>query len=44
MIEVRPNPSMLTHQGTYGEYGGAYIPPVLEKQLQQLADFFDNEV
>ncbi|TDQ77829.1 tryptophan synthase subunit beta [Sphingobacterium yanglingense] len=43
MIEVKPNPSMLAHQGSYGEYGGAYIPPVLEKQLQQLADFFDNE-
>ncbi|WP_237249318.1 tryptophan synthase subunit beta [Sphingobacterium faecale] len=43
MIEVRPNPSMLAHQGSYGEYGGAYIPPVLEKQLQQLADFFDSE-
>ncbi|MBL1407127.1 tryptophan synthase subunit beta [Sphingobacterium sp. C459-1T] len=34
---------MLAHQGSYGEYGGAYIPPVLEKQLQQLADFFDSE-
>lgn len=43
MIEVKPNPSMLVHQGSYGEYGGAYIPPVLEKQLQQLADFFDSE-
>lgn len=43
MIEVKPNPSMLAHQGSYGEYGGAYIPPVLEKQLQQLADFFDSE-
>lgn len=43
MIEVKPNPSMLAYQGNYGEYGGAYIPPVLEKQLQQLADFFDNE-
>ncbi|ERJ59417.1 tryptophan synthase subunit beta [Sphingobacterium paucimobilis] len=43
MIEVKPNPSMLVHHGSYGEYGGAYIPPVLEKQLQQLADFFDSE-
>lgn len=43
MIEVKPNPKMLVHQGTYGEYGGAYIPPVLEKQLQQLSDFFDKQ-
>ncbi|WP_240452753.1 MULTISPECIES: tryptophan synthase subunit beta [Sphingobacterium] len=43
MIEVKPNPSMLAYQGNYGEYGGSYIPPVLEKQLQELAVFFDNE-
>lgn len=43
MIEVKPNPSMLAYQGNYGEYGGSYIPPVLEKQLQELAAFFDNE-
>lgn len=43
MIDVKPNPSMLTYQGSYGEYGGSYIPPVLEKQLQELASFFDNE-
>lgn len=44
MIEVSPNPSMLKHQGTYGEYGGSYVPPVLEKQLKNLSDFFDVEV
>jgi len=43
IIEVAPNARMLQYNGTYGEYGGAFIPPVLEKQLQKLADFFDSQ-
>lgn len=43
-IKVGPLESMLAHNGTYGPYGGAYIPPVLEGQLAKLADFFDQEV
>lgn len=40
-IRVSANPSMLTYQGKYGNYGGAFVPPVLENQLNQLSDFFD---
>ncbi|ADY51116.1 tryptophan synthase, beta chain [Pseudopedobacter saltans DSM 12145] len=43
-IKVGPLDSMLEHNGAYGPYGGAYIPPVLEGQLKKLADFFDEEV
>src|SRR5690606_15911505 len=43
MIEVKPNPLMLEYNGTYGEYGGAFIPPVLEPQLAKLAAFFDDQ-
>jgi len=43
MIEVKPNPAMLAHQGTYGAYGGAYVPPVLEEKLKELSDFFDEQ-
>jgi len=41
-IEVGPLLKMLEYQGTYGEYGGSYVPPVLEGQLSRLADFFDS--
>lgn len=44
IIEVKPVDAMLDTSGSYGEYGGAYVPEVLEKQLQKLADFFDSEV
>lgn len=43
MIDVKPNPRMLQYDGTYGEYGGSYVPPVLEPQLKKLADFFDDQ-
>ena len=43
MIEVKPNESMLQYSGTYGDYGGAFIPPVLEPQLKKLADFFNDQ-
>ncbi len=43
-IQVGPLQSMLQYDGTYGPYGGAYVPPVLKSQLNKLADFFDSEV
>ena len=43
-IQVGPLDNMLLHNGTYGDYGGAYIPPVLEPQLQKLAECFEEEV
>lgn len=43
-IEVKPLQNMLIHNGLYGEYGGAYIPPVLAGPMDKLADFFDKEV
>lgn len=38
-IQVGPLESMLNYNGTYGSYGGAYVPPVLEPKLSRLADF-----
>ncbi|HBW81416.1 MAG TPA: tryptophan synthase subunit beta, partial [Sphingobacterium sp.] len=35
---------MLQYNGQYGEFGGSYIPPVLEEQLNKLAAFFDSHV
>ncbi|MCO5248694.1 MAG: tryptophan synthase subunit beta [Chitinophagales bacterium] len=43
-IKVGPLESMLQGDGTYGSYGGAYIPPVLEEKLNKLSDFFEQEV
>lgn len=43
MIEVKPNPAMLKYHGTYGDYGGSYVPPVLEEKLKKLSDFFDQQ-
>lgn len=43
-IKVGPLASMLQGDGTYGEYGGAFIPPVLEDKLSKLYDFFEQEV
>jgi tryptophan synthase beta chain len=40
--EILPNSEMLKQTGMYGEYGGAYIPPVLEQPLARLAEAFDN--
>lgn len=42
-IQVKPVEAMLNYTGTYGEYGGAYVPEVLATQLQKLADFFESE-
>lgn len=41
-INVQPVETMLNYNGHYGEYGGAFVPPVLEGQLKKLADFFDE--
>lgn len=41
-VKVGPILKMLEYQGTYGEYGGSYVPPVLEEQLAKLADAFDT--
>ena len=44
-VEVSPIASMLNNSnGMYGQFGGAYVPPVLAKPLEKLADFFDSEV
>lgn len=43
MAEVKPNPAMLQYTGTYGEFGGSYVPPVLEQKLRTLSDFFDAQ-
>ncbi|MBW7847959.1 MAG: tryptophan synthase subunit beta [Bacteroidales bacterium] len=44
-IEVAPLSTMLRHaNGFYGEYGGAYVPPVLAKPLDRLAESFDSLV
>lgn len=44
-VEVRPISNMLNNaNGMYGQFGGAYVPPVLAKPLENLANFFDSEV
>lgn len=35
---------MLDFDGYYGDYGGSFVPPVLETQLKKLSDFFDDNV
>lgn len=44
VIEVEPVKEMLDYQGKYGEYGGAFVPPVLEEQLEKLSVCFDEIV
>ncbi len=44
IINVQPLKSMLAYTGKYGDFGGAFVPPVLEQPLAKLADFFDSEV
>ncbi|MDO5105238.1 tryptophan synthase subunit beta [Capnocytophaga sp.] len=43
-VKVGALPEMLNYQGYYGEYGGAFVPPVLEEKMKSLSDFFDNIV
>ena len=44
IINVNPLKSMLAYTGNYGDFGGAFVPPVLEQPLAKLAEFFDSEV
>lgn len=39
---VQPLSNMLKYNGRYGEYGGAYIPDVLAKSLERVANEFDK--
>jgi len=43
-VEVAANAEMLKYNGHYGEFGGSYVPPVLQKPLDNLANYFDSEV
>jgi len=43
-ITVSPLSEMLEYNGIYGEYGGAYVPEVLAKPLERLANTFDTLV
>ncbi|RPH34365.1 MAG: tryptophan synthase subunit beta [Bacteroidales bacterium] len=43
-VEVSPLSEMLNHNGQYGDYGGSYVPPVLAKPLERLADTFNSLV
>ncbi len=42
-ISVQPISEMLNHNGQYGSFGGAYVPPVLAEPLMRLAEFFEYE-
>ncbi|MCX7697623.1 MAG: tryptophan synthase subunit beta [Bacteroidales bacterium] len=39
---VRPNEKMLKYDGRYGEYGGSYVPEVLQSRLDKLAEVFER--
>jgi tryptophan synthase beta chain len=41
---TKANAKQLETDGTYGKYGGAFVPEVLQGQLKKLSDFFDDEV
>lgn len=41
-INIQPMPEMLENKGIYGQYGGAYIPPVLKYPLEKLSDCFEQ--
>lgn len=43
-IEIKNTTSFLTYSGKYGEFGGAFVPPVLATQLDNLAQAFDEIV
>ncbi|MHC1704720.1 MAG: tryptophan synthase subunit beta [Tenuifilaceae bacterium] len=43
-ISVSPLSEMLAFNGKYGEYGGAFVPDVLAKPLENLANTFDKLV
>lgn len=41
-IKVSPVKEMLNYNGHYGEFGGAFVPPVLAGKLEKLSHFFDE--
>lgn len=41
---IKTNAKQLETDGTYGKYGGAFVPEVLQEQLKKLSAFFDNQV
>jgi tryptophan synthase beta chain len=41
---VSANEKQLETNGMYGKYGGAFVPEVLQVQLNKLSDFFDSQV
>lgn len=43
-IEIKNTPSFLNYDGKYGEFGGAFVPPVLATQLDNLSKSFDEIV
>lgn len=43
-ITVSPLSEMLAFNGTYGNFGGSYVPDVLAKPLMNLANTFDSLV
>src|SRR5699024_5075222 len=43
-ISVEPCKAFLEATGTYGEFGGAFVPKELAGELDALADFFHSEV
>ncbi len=43
-IIVSPLSEMLTFNGTYGNYGGSYVPDVLATPLKNIANTFDSLV
>lgn len=40
-ITIQPMQEMLENKGLYGQYGGAYIPPVLKNPLEKLTECFE---
>lgn len=42
ITEVKPIRKMLEYRGVYGEYGGRYVPAILEPALDRIASIFDR--
>lgn len=40
-VEVNLNEKMLVYNGRYGEYGGSYVPDILQKRLDVLTEEFE---
>lgn len=41
-IETRPIEKMLSYKGVYGDYGGRYVPEILNPALEKVAEIFDK--